>query len=249
MNLRFILTFAWYYGFKVIKRGPSYIIASLTTPLALLFVVYILTSGELVKFAVVGGMITLVASIGIQSAGDAAFMRLQLRLQDLYVASRVSPTDYMLALTLSFLVFSIPGIIVYIGLGYLYHLYNIVDSLVMFSLILMLVFATSAISFIISSLVKHVRNVWGIVSVLSIVMTVIPPTFYPYTDIISRPNGYIIIYLMSFSPATPAAILAQFAFGLQPIVYTTLYTMIGILVAETVIYFTIARYLTRWREA
>ncbi|EQD28035.1 ABC-2 type transporter, partial [mine drainage metagenome] len=115
------------------------------------------------------------ASIGIQSAGDAAFMRLQLRLHDLYVASRVSPTDYMLALTLSFLVFSIPGIIVYIALGYLYHLYSIVDSLVMFSLILMLVFATSAISFIISSLVKHMRNAWGIVSVLSIVMTVIPP--------------------------------------------------------------------------
>jgi hypothetical protein len=90
------------------KRGPSYIIASLTTPLSLLFVVYILTSGALVKYAIVGGMITLVASIGIQSAGDATFLRLQLRLQDLYVASRVSPTDYMLALTMSFLAFSIP---------------------------------------------------------------------------------------------------------------------------------------------
>ncbi len=248
MNLRFVLTFAWYYGFKVIKRGPSYVVASLTTPLTLLFVVYILTSGALVKYAVVGGMITLVASIGLQSAGDATFLRLQLRLQDLYVASRVSPTDYMLALTLSFLAFSVPGILVYITLGIAYHLYNILDSLIMLLLILLLILSTSAISFIISSMVKHVRNVWGIVSVLSIIMTVIPPTFYPYTDIMSRNGGNILIYLMSLSPATPAAIIAQFAFGLQPIVYSTLYTMVGILLVETIVYLTIARYLTRWRE-
>lgn len=248
MNLKFIFTFAWYYGFKIIKRAPSYIIASLTTPLSLLFVVYILTSGALVKYAIVGGMITLVASIGLSSAGDATFLRLQLRLQDLYVASKVSPTDYMMALTLSFLAFSVPGIIVYVSLGVLYNLYSLFDSLIMLSLIVILIFSTSAISFIISSAVKHVRNVWGIVSVLSIIMTVIPPTFYPYTDIMSRNGGNIIIYLMSFSPATPAAILAQFAFGLQPIVYNTLYTMMGILLTETVIYFTIARYLTRWRE-
>ena len=248
MNLKFIFTFTWYYGIKFMKRGPSYIIASLTTPLSLLFVVYILTSGALVKYAIVGGMITLVASIGIQSAGDATFLRLQLRLQDLYVASRVSPTDYMLALTMSFLAFSIPGIIVYVSLGVLYNLYNLVDSLIMLSLIVLLIFSTAAISFIISSLIKHVRNVWGIVSVLSIIMTVIPPTFYPYTHIMSRNSGNIIIYLMSFSPATPAAILAQFAFGLQPVVYSTLYLMMSILLIETVIYFSIARYLTRWRE-
>ena len=135
MNLKFIFTFAWYYGVKVIVRGPSYIIASLVTPLTLLFVVYVLTQGALVQYAVVGGMITLIASIGLQSAGDATFMRLQLRIQEMYVASEVTPIDYMLSMTLSFLAFSIPGIIVYSFLGSYYHLYNIFTALYMLFLI------------------------------------------------------------------------------------------------------------------
>lgn len=102
MNFKFILYFSWYYGVKIIIRGPSYIIASLVTPLTLLFVVYVLTHGALVEYAIIGGMVTLIASVGLQSAGDATFMRLQLRIQEMYVASQVSPIDYMLSMTLSF---------------------------------------------------------------------------------------------------------------------------------------------------
>ena len=69
MNIRFIGTFAWYYGVKIFSRGPSYVIASLATPLSLLFIVYILTAGKILDFAVVGGVISLVGSIGLQSAG------------------------------------------------------------------------------------------------------------------------------------------------------------------------------------
>ncbi|MHB1440508.1 MAG: ABC transporter permease [Cuniculiplasma sp.] len=248
MNLKFIFYFAWYYGIKVIVRGPSYIIASLATPLTLLFVVYVLTKGELVQFAIVGGMITLIASIGLQSAGDATFMRLQLRIQEMYVASEVSPIDYMLSMTMSFLAFSIPGIIVYGFLGSYYHLYNFYTTLYMMFLIFILILSTSAISFIISSMVKHVRNIWGITSILSIIMTVIPPTFYPYTYLQGKLGTNGLIYLLSLSPATPAAVSAQIFFGLEPWNYAELMTMIVIMIVETAVYFSIAKYLTRWRE-
>ncbi|EQB68837.1 MAG: daunorubicin ABC transporter ATP-binding protein [Cuniculiplasma sp. C_DKE] len=248
MNLKFIFTFAWYYGVKVIVRGPSYIIASLVTPLTLLFVVYVLTQGALVQYAVVGGMITLIASIGLQSAGDATFMRLQLRIQEMYVASEVTPIDYMLSMTLSFLAFSIPGIVVYSFLGSYYHLYNIFTALYMLFLIFILILSTSAISFIISSLVNHVRNIWGITSILSIVMTVIPPTFYPYTYLLGKFGQNGLIYALSLSPATPAAVSAQIFFGLEPWNYNEFITMVIIMLIETIVYFAIAKYLTRWRE-
>lgn len=239
MNLRFVGLLAWYYGFRTIKRGPSYIVASLSAPLTLLFIVYIITSGSLVPFAIIGGFISLVASVALSSSGDAAFFRLQLRIQDLFVASSITPVDYILGLTVSYLVFSMPGIALYVSLGVLYHLFTLISALALALILVTLVLSTSAISFIIASSIGHIRNVWGIAGILSIVMTVLPPTFYPYTYL---PN--YAIYALSISPATPAAVLAQGVFGLAPFHPNMIYVMVG----ETVLYYGLARYLTRWRE-
>lgn len=239
MNYRFTLLLAWYYGIRTISRGTSYIAAALSTPLALLFLVYIISDGSLVKYALVGGFIAIVASVALQSSGDAAFFRLQLRIQDLYVASGVSPSDYMIGLTLSYLMFSLPGIVLYAILGVLYHLFTVFSVLMLILVLCLLVIGTSSISFIISSSIKHIRNIWGIAGILSILMTILPPTYYPYHAI---PRVYL--YILSFTPVTPAAVVAQYSFGLSP----AMPLEFVILVVETVVYFALARFLTRWRE-
>ncbi len=239
LNLRFIVSLAWSYGFRVIFRGPSYIISSMSAPLTLLFIVSILSHGTLIKFALVGGFLGLIASVALSSSGDAAFMRLQLRFQDLYVASKVSPSDYMIGLTLSYVIFSLPGIILYAILGAIFHIFTFGAVLALIGIMCFLVVGTSSISFIVSSSIKHVRNVWGIAGIMSVIMTVLPPTFYPYEYI---PKWAL--YALSATPVTPAAVLAQWAFGLSPPMINELY----IFVIETIIYFSMARYLTRWRE-
>ncbi len=239
MNLKFTFLLAWYYGFRTIKRGASYVIASLSSPLTLLFLVYIISKGSLVQFAIIGGFIGLVATVALSSSGDAAFMRLQLRIQDLFVASKVNPSDYMIGLTLSYLIFSIPGIILYIILGSLDHLFTPFNALILALVLIVLVIATSSISFIISGMISHVRNVWGIAGILSIVMTVLPPTFYPYTSL-----PHTALYFLYLSPATPAAVIAQGAFGLEPVEFFAVY----VLLIETVVFFLLARLMTRWRE-
>ena len=165
MNLKFILTMAWYYGIKTIVRGPSYIIASLSTPLTLLFLVFVLSHGALVKFAVVGGLIAFVGSVGLSGAGDSAFFRLQLRIQDLYISTNIRPFDYMIAFTLSYLVFAMPGIVLYVYLGELYHLFNLYDSVIMVLLMVSLIMTTTSISFMISGSIHHLRNIWGITGI------------------------------------------------------------------------------------
>lgn len=239
MNLRFVGLLAWYYGFRTIRRGPSYIIASLSAPLTLLFIIYIISNGTLVQYAIIGGFIGLVASVALSSSGDSAFFRLQLRIQDLFVASSITPVDYILGLTMSYLVFSFPGIILYVGLGMYYHLFTIVSAVVLALILMALVLSTSAISFIIASSIGHIRNVWGIAGILSVVMTVLPPTFYPYTFL---PQAAI--YALAISPATPAAIIAQGVFNLAPLHMGMVYFM----AAQTLVYYAMARYLTRWRE-
>ncbi|MCL4340396.1 MAG: ABC transporter permease [Thaumarchaeota archaeon] len=239
MNIRYIFSMAWFYGFKTIRRAYSYVIASLITPLTLLFLIYIISDGRLVAYAITGGFIAIIASNGLASAGDAAFFRLQLKIQDLFVATNIGPLDYMLGLTFSFIVFSIPGLVLYAVLGAWYHLFSLTNSLILIGILLLLTFATSAISFIIAGLVGHVRNVWGIISILSVVMTVLPPTFYPY-----RLIPQYLLYLLAISPATPAAVLAQGVFNLSPFDPV----MIPVLLIETITYVGLAIHFTRWRE-
>ncbi|MCL4314333.1 MAG: ABC transporter permease [Candidatus Thermoplasmatota archaeon] len=239
MNLKFTLLFAWYYGFNTILRGPSYLIAALSTPMTLLFLVYVLSHGTLLAFAVVGGFVSLISTISLSSASDAAFLRIQLRFQDLFVPTRTGPTEYMIGLTLSYLVFSIPGIAIYAIFGYFLHIMTAIRSLEMAGLLIVLVVSTASVSFIISGLIKHIRNVWGIAAILSIVMTILPPTFYPYVYL---PKWAL--YILSVSPSTPAAVIAQWIFGLSP----ALPIMIPVLVVESLVFFSIARFMTRWRE-
>jgi ABC-2 type transport system permease protein len=239
LNIKFILAMAWYYGVKTVIRGPSYLIASLATPLTLLFLVFVLSHGALVKFAIVGGLIAFVGSVGLSGAGDSAFFRLQLRIQDLYVPSNVSAFDYMAAFTMSYLVFSVPGIALYVYLGYIYNLFTVYDTVMMVFVMLLLIISTTSISFIISGSIKHLRNIWGITGILTILTSILPPTFYPYSYV---PRTFL--YIIALSPTTPAAVIVQGAFGLSP----ELNIMIYVLIIETVAYAILARVLVRWRE-
>ena len=239
MNIKFILAMAWYYGVKTIIRGPSYLIASLATPLTLLFLVFVLSHGTLIKFAIVGGLIAFIGSVGLSGAGDSAFFRLQLRIQDLYVPSNVSAFDYMAAFTMSYLVFSVPGIALYVYLGYVYNLFTVYDTIMMVFVMLLLIISTTSISFIISGSIKHLRNIWGITGILTILTSILPPTFYPYSYV-----PRVFLYIIALSPTTPAAVIAQGAFGLSP----ELNIMLYVLIIETVVYAILARILVKWRE-
>ena len=239
MNPKFILYFAWYYGFYVVLRGPSYLLASLSLPLTLLFMVTIFTHGTLIAFAIAGGPIAIVAANSINGAADAAFFRIQIRIQDLFVATSITPQDYMLALSLSYLVFSLPGIVLYGILGAYFKVFSLASAPWIIGVLVLLTLTISNLSFIIAGLLKHIRNVWGITAILSIIMTVLPPTFYPYSYL---PNG--VLYILSMSPVTPAAVLLQGIVGLEKMQYS----MIVILLVETVVLTLLGRKFIRWRE-
>lgn len=239
MNLKFIFYFAWYYGFYIIKRGPSYLIASLSLPLTLLFMVTILSHGTLISFALIGGFVSIIASNCINGASDAAFFRLQIKIQDLFVPTRITPDDYMMGLTLSYLVFSMPGIILYAILGIYWRIFTLNSIIPIIFILIAVTLSVSNIAFIIAGILKHIRNVWGITAVLSIVMTVLPPTFYPYPFL-----PKIALYVLSISPVTPASVLLQGFMGFEPV----LWNMVYILIAETLALMILGRRFIKWRE-
>lgn len=239
MNLRFIGTFIWYYGIRSIKRGPSYIISSILYPLVFLFLITIFSAGRYLDYAVIGGFISIVAMNAIYSGSDMAFQRLQLRTQDLFVATSIGPADYMLGMGLSYLATSLPGILVYSIIGAYLGLFGLANALLFTLLLIAVLLGTMAISFTIFGFIKHVRNIWGIAGIASILLTVLPPTFYPYTLL---PKA--LLYAFMLSPITEVSMLSQGVFGLAPAAYYA----IPVLIIEIAIYSGIGIKLMRWRE-
>jgi ABC-2 type transport system permease protein len=239
LNLKFIGTFTWYYGFKSIPRGPSYIISSMMYPLVFLFLITIFSAGKFLDFAVIGGFISIVGMNAIYSSSDMAFHRIQLKTQDLFVATSISSTDYALAMSFSYLATSTPGIAVYAIIGVLLSLFTLANAAILAVLLLLVLFSVSAIAVLVSGMIKHIRNVWGISGILSVLLTVLPPIFYPYS-ILPKP----VLYLFMLSPVTPASMLAQAAFKLQPFHYYA----IVVLLVEIAVYAYIAKRLNHWRE-
>jgi ABC-2 type transport system permease protein len=208
-------------------------------PLVFLFLIVIFSSGKFLAFGVVGGFIAIVAENSLFSSSDAAFQRIELKFQDLLVTTRISHLDYILAMGLSFLAPSLPGIAVYAVIGAIIHIFTLASAALFAAILVLVLLSTLSIAFMIASFAKHTRNIWGISSIMVVLLTMVPPTFYPYTIL---PKA--VLYLFMLSPVTLAAIASQGAFGLTP----QLSYAIPLLVAETIIYFAIAMKLTKWRE-
>ncbi|MEM3515270.1 MAG: ABC transporter permease [Saccharolobus sp.] len=243
LKTKFLLAFTIFYGYSSIRRGFIYVLTYLSIPIAELFLIYIITHGELVKFAIVGGLISVMANNGFSSIGDFVFLRLESRLQDLLVATQIGPADYILGLMLSNLLYSFPGIILYIILALVYKVLNLINFIPLLLTMVLLLFTTSSIGFFLASLVPHTRYGWGLAGLLSSILTIIPPVFYPYTILPKT------IYLSILPiPTTAAAIFSQ---GITNLVYVSQKMLIVsflVLLIEAIVFFYLSVRFSRWRE-
>ena len=230
---------AWLTGGAALRSNWLYMLTGMGFPLSLLFIVGVLSEGSLLPYALAGGLISIVASNGIFTMADLGMFKFEYMFKDLIVATRTSPMDYMFGVMLADFFWSIPSVVLYFIMDYAFHIltpYAFVMTLVVASLVLL---ATASLGFVLTSLVKHQRFVWAITGMLSLVMMTFPPTFYPYTYL---PKD--ILWALVILPTTPGAVLEQGFFGLGH----TMWSMFAVLVAETIILFLIAKYLTVWRE-
>ncbi len=239
-RIRFILIFAWFYGYSSLKRGYVYVATYMITPLSVLFLIYVISRGELLPYAILGGLLSVITMNSLSLVADVTFLRLELKLQDLLVSTFVKPLDYLMGHILSNLIFSIPGILVYILLGILYGMFDFIRILWLIFTVIPLLISSSALAFFISTFIPHVRHSWGVASFLSIIFTIIPPLYYPANLI---PTTFL--YPLMISPSTSAALVLQSTFELYK---TDIITNYAILILETVLYLLLALKFSRWRS-
>ncbi|WP_338604727.1 ABC transporter permease [Sulfolobus tengchongensis] len=243
LKSNYLLAFTIFYGLSSVRRGFVYVLTYLSIPLAELFLIYIITRGDFVKFAIVGGLISVMANNGFSSIGDFVFLRLESRLQDLLVATDIGPSDYIMGLMLANLLYSSPGIVLYIILAIVYHVLTLTNFLPLLINVTLLLFTTSSIGFFLASLVPHTRYGWGLAGLLSSILTIVPPVFYPYTFL---PK---LIYMALLPiPTTASAIFSQGITHLVNASEKLIIVSFLTLLLESILFFYLSIKFSRWRE-
>jgi ABC-2 type transport system permease protein len=242
-RLRSLTTLVWLNGVVPIRDQPLYILNLLASPLSFLFFIAIVSRGTYLEYGITGGMVLTMLSVGTGLQSDMTHYRTDLKFQDVVIASPVEAPTYVAGMALSELVYSLPGLGVFVALFALAG-YVTLYSVVVLAAVLVLVWAfASALAFTLATYFRDVRETWLFSPLISLALTVLPPVYYP----ISALPGWA-QFAARFSPTTYAAGLVQGSVGLAGLSLTGAVLDWSVLLAFTAALFLLAGLKARWRE-
>jgi ABC-2 type transport system permease protein len=237
------LTIAWTNGVVVLRRAPLWVVSYLLIPLALLFFFRIHGNVVMMKLALIGGIIMVAVSNGISIFGDAAFFRIYVKYQDLLVATPIRPMSYAMGLSLSMLVFASPGLALFVALALVAGLMTVKFTLALAACTTAVWISASLMGFTISTLFKSLRHVWPMASILSMILSLLPPIYYPATVLPQE-----LQWIGALAPTGAAAMILHHAAGLVEVEATALGASIASLIAYIVVLALLSSLKVRWRE-
>ena len=146
---------------------------------------------------------------GLSLGQDISFYKTEYKIQDVFVASPVSPITYMIGLAISQILFGLPALLVLITLATFFLSSSIYIPLLLVTIFLVWV-SMSSMGFFLSSHMLHMRNVSQIISFVNVILSIIPPVFY----IIERLPSQL-QYASYFVPTTHASLIIQSTMGIS----------------------------------
>jgi len=240
---RSLWTFVVMNGMIPIRTQPLYILNLLASPLSFLFFITIVSKGVLVPYGILGGMILTMLSVGTSLQSDLTHYRHDLKFQDVVVASPVEAPVYVAGMALSELVYSLPGLAVFVVL-FFYEGYATPATVVVLAGVLVLAWAFAcALAFTLATYFQDVRETFLFSPLISLGLTVLPPVYYPLSSLPGWAQT-----IAKFSPTTYAAQLLQGSVGLIPLPFDTAVLDWTILALCVVILFGVAAVKARWQE-
>lgn len=242
LMVRQVFVVAYMLGVLWLRRYPSSIIFSAAMPFSLLFVVFVVSGGQNLPYAVAGGIVVAAVGYGLSLGSDLAWYRIDFRLQDFFVSSPASLFTYMIGMATSLLMWGMPalgilaGILVFVS-GSLFSIpYIIVTIILTWG-------SMSALSFVISSHMPHTKNVEQMATFLQIVLGVLPPVFYSI-EILPLPLQYVVYAL----PTTHASLVLQHAAGMAAPAGWTPAVGLAIMAGYLLVFGILAKAKAVWRE-
>jgi len=238
---RQILLIAYMTGVLWLRRNPMSLVFTAISPFSLLFVLFVISGGQYIHFAVAGSLVMALVGYGLALGQDISFYKTEYKVQDVFVASPVSPLTYMVGLALSELLFGLPALIV---LATLVVYFGSVFSIPLLVATILLIWgAMSAMGFFLSSHMLHMRNATQVISFVNVILAVLPPVFYSMDLMpeVLRPLAYAV-------PTTHASLMLQDIMGISPPADWSLEFGFTIQIAYLLAFITLAKTKALWRE-
>jgi ABC-2 type transport system permease protein len=207
LPMRQAFLIAYMTGVLWLRRNPMSLVFTAISPFSLLFVLFVISGGQYVHLAVAGSLVMALVGYGLALGQDISFYKTEYKVQDLFVASPVSPLTYMMGLALSELLFGLPALIVLASLV-IFNGGSILSIPLLVATILLIWGSMSAMGFFLSSHMLHMRNATQVISFVNVILTILPPVFYPLTFMpdVLQPLAYAI-------PTTHSSLMLQYIMG------------------------------------
>jgi len=187
------------------------IVTGTLTPGALIVFVAILAP-ELLPVTVIGALVYSMFLIGQRVLNEAAYIRIDHKLNELYHASPLSPEGYFVGIAGGMLVAYLPPSLVLVVILEILHPLPPLGWLVLAASLIGVWLVSSTIGYVVSTLFKDMKTIWPYSALLTNLFGVVPPVFYPLGRVAIEWRSAVLLL-----PTSAAAALVDAAAGLDPI--------------------------------
>jgi ABC-2 type transport system permease protein len=187
------------------------IVTGTLTPGALIVFVAILAA-DLLPVTLIGALVYSMFLIGQRVLNEAAYIRIDHKLNELYHASPLSPEAYFVGIAGGMLVAYLPPSLVVLGILELIHPLGLVAILTLAVCLLAVWAVSSAIGYVVSTLFKDMKTIWPYSALLTNLFGILPPVFYRFSSVPVEWRSVVLVV-----PTSAAAVLVNAAAGLETV--------------------------------
>ncbi|HKN07212.1 MAG TPA: hypothetical protein VJ021_06415 [Thermoplasmata archaeon] len=212
---------------------------SMLVQAVLLVFVWILAP-SLIGVALVGAILYSTFTMGQRVLNEAAYLRIDHKANDLYLAGPMAPEAYFLGMAGgTLLVYLAPVIVLGILAAVVLNL-TLAQGLLIFALAATVWLFSASVGYVFSTFFRDNRAIWAYSSLFFNVFGVLPPVFYPYKLFPAALHPVALLM-----PPSAAAGLVQAALGVTYLSPAELALAVGGLIVETTTVFLFAIYWAR----
>ena len=185
-------------------RRPMALIAVISTPFSFLFFIYLFGGPSKILVGAVGGILFTIVNASTMLQTDLLFYKLDLKFQQIVASTPVKPLVYTFGLATGNIVFTLPGLAIFMGIIVYEAHVGVLQVLSIIGVLTVTWVIFSMFSFLVSTRVREMRDIWPISVMFSIIFGVVPPIYYSVSTL-PVPMQYV-AYVV---PTTWAAILLK----------------------------------------
>jgi ABC-2 type transport system permease protein len=215
------------------------IVTGTLTPGALLVFVAILAPG-LLPVTVIGALVYSMFLIGQRVLNEAAYIRIDHKLNELYHASPLSPEGYFVGIAGGMLVAYLPPSLVLVAILEILHPLSPLGWVVLAACLLGVWAVSSTIGYVVSTLFKDMKTIWPYSALLTNLFGIVPPVFYPLGKVAIGWRSAALLL-----PTSAAAVIVDATAGLEPITTNEAVLAAGALFVEAIALFAFGIYWAR----